>query len=440
MISPPPTPDRCKALLSQWRRQLILTNLEEAQLAGELKYLDRQLERLMTNQLKIAVFGRVGVGKSSLLNALLNEDFFATDVAHGCTRCTKTVIWNESIDNLKRVELVDTPGIDEIAAAGRSRLATRVSLQADLILLVLDSDLTSVELEALKSLLIRGKPILVVLNRSDQWTSNEQMEIVKSISKRLPPEALKLKVQVVAAAPRQVRLKAEGRVRSHACKPRVEPLRKTLKTLLQHQGELLLALNALRQADHFSQVLSKGRLKRSKQAAQGLIGRFAALKASGVAANPLCLLDLAGGFAFDTALVLQLSKLYGLQMGGKAARQLLKRLSLHNVLLGGTQIGIQFALATLRQLLVIATPISNGLSLAPAGPVALAQAALAVHTTKLTGRLAAQELLRSSQRQGAQPRALLRRLIATDPQVQRWLSEWPSASTNESGHLQTLLP
>ena len=47
-------------------------------------------------------------------------------------------------------------------------------------------------------------------------------------------------------------------------------------------------------------------------AAQALIGRYAALKATGVAANPLLLLDLAGGLALDTALVLQLCQLYGI--------------------------------------------------------------------------------------------------------------------------------
>jgi LPS sulfotransferase NodH len=55
--------------------------------------------------------------------------------------------------------------------------------------------------------------------------------------------------------------------------------------------------------------------------------------------------------------------------------------------------------------------------------VALAQAALAVHTTRRTGRLAAAELLRSTTAAG-QPGALLRRLVRQDPETRRWLSEW----------------
>ena len=116
------------------------------------------------------------------------------------------------------------------------------------------------------------------------------------------------------------------------------------------------------------------------------------------------------------------------------------RLSGHNALLGGAQLGIQLALGAVRQLLVLAVPFTGGLSLAPAAPVALAQAALAVHTTQRTGRLTAREILRSSQRHQAQPGALLRRLAASDPQVRRWLVDWPEITANEPRQLQALLP
>ncbi len=436
----PSTPERCRLLLAQWRKDLALSSLETNHLTGELKSLDSQLNRLIHKRLRIAVFGRVGVGKSSLLNALLKQKVFATDVAHGCTRHIQAEVWNQPIEPLRTVDLVDTPGIDEIAARARERLAKRIALQADLVLLVLDSDLTSIELEALKGLLESGKPIVIVLNRCDQWSASECSELIKSIRNRLPPEASNLEIKVVAAAPRQREVQINGKVRSNPCPPIIEPLRDYLTTFLSTQGELLLAMNALRQADCFYHSLKSGRLKRSKKAAQGLIGRFAALKASGVAANPLLMLDLAGGLACDTALVMQLSDLYGLRMGGRAARQLLKRVSVYNAFLGGAQLGIQFALGILRQILLLAAPISHGLSLAPAAPVALAQAALAVHTTKLTGRLAARELLKGTQRRELQPSAMLRRLANSDPIVKTLIGDWPQSIQKEPSQVQTFLP
>lgn len=419
----PPAAERCRQLLVRWRSGLVLSGREQAALAPELASLDRQLERLRRRRPRVAVFGRVGVGKSSLLNALLGEEHFATDVAHGCTRRQQQQAWGQPLAGLEGVDLVDTPGIDEIAAAARSRLAARVAVGADLVLLVIDSDLTVMDAEALDDLLASGKPLLLVLNRSDCWPEAERDALIASIGRRLPPGARNLLPLAVAAAPRAARLRADGRVRSEPAPPRVESLRQELTGLLERHGELLLALNALRAADRFSQALHRCRLRHGRRQAQGLIGRFAALKATGVAANPLLLLDLAGGLACDSALVIQLCQLYGLPMTRGGARTLLARLGGHNALLGGAQLGLQLLLGGLRQLLLLAAPLSGGLSLAPAAPVALAQAALAVHTTRRTGRLAAAELLRSTTAAG-QPGALLRRLVRQDPETRRWLSQW----------------
>ena len=435
MSQVPATPERCRLLLEQWRSQLQLSGREQSQLGGQLQALDHQLDRLQQRRLRVAVFGRVGVGKSSLLNALLGQAAFATDVAHGCTRHQEARAWDQPIAGLAQVELVDTPGIDEIAAAARARLAARVALSSDLVLLVLDGDLTSVEHDALSPLLASGKPLLLVLNRCDCWSEQQQTALIASIQRRLPVAARHLELIPVAAAPRQPELLADGRVRSVTQPPRVTPLRRALVDLLEQHGELLLALNALAGAERFHLALQRWRLGASRQAAQSLIGRFAAIKATGVAANPLVLLDLAGGLACDTALVLQLCQLYDLPMGGAGARQLLQRLSGHNALLGGAQLAIQLALGALRQLLLLGAPFTAGLSLASAAPVALAQAALAVHTTRLTGRLAAAELLRGAQR-GGRPGALLRRLAQSDPQVRLWLGDRSEPPAN----LQALLP
>lgn len=417
-------------LLTHWRQGLQLSNRERSLLAGSLQLLDGQLQRLNDLRLRIAVFGRVGVGKSSLLNALLGQERFATDVAHGCTRRQQVEPWPIAIEGLDAVELVDTPGIDEIAAAGRARLAARLAMHADLVLLVLDGDLNRVELDALEQLAASGKPLLLVLNRCDCWSQAEQQELMASIRRRLQPAQQGLSIIAVAAAPRQPTVLADGRVRSEPTAPRVAPLQQSLAKLLSQQGELMLALGALRSADRFHQTLHQSRLRQGRLAAQSLIGRFAALKATAVAANPLMLLDLAGGVACDTALVLQLCQLYGLPMHSQGARALLGRLSGHNALLGGVQLGIQALLGAVRQLLLLAAPFSGGLSLAPAAPVALAQAALAVHTTRRTGQLAAAELLKSSQR-GPKPGALLVRLARHDPQARAWLQCWqaPTSAT-----------
>ena len=421
--TPPHTVKRCQLLLEHWRSQLQLSPRDQGLLGGELRLLDRQLQRLQQRRLRIALFGRVGVGKSSLINALIRRPLLATDV----TRHQQAVDWPVKIAGLTRVELVDTPGIDEIDAAGRARLASRVAMGADLVLLVVDSDLTRADLEALETLLESGKPLQLVLNRSDRWPEQERAEMLRSIRARLPVD---LPITAAAAAPRSPQIQADGRVRSTITKPQVQDLQKQLCRQLENEGTLLLAIQSLRQADRFQRACQALRLQQHRRTAQSLIGRYAAAKATGVAVNPVMALDMAGGMACDTALVLQLSRLYNLPMTPAAARLLLTRLSSHNALLGGVQLG----LAALKQALLLLVPVSGGASMAPAAPVAVAQAALAVHASRRTGRLVAQQLLR---RRGGQPGALLRRLAERDPVVHHWLLRWPKALEQD---LQPLLP
>lgn len=429
MISPhsrPDIPERSSLLLRHWRRRLVLTARERQQLGDDLRALENQLDRLERRRLRLAVFGRVGVGKSTLLNALAGADLFATNVAHGSTRHQQVAAWPLEIEGLSGVDLLDTPGLDEVGAAERQRLAAELAVAADLVLFVIDSDLTSVDLEALEQLLQRGKPVLLVLNRIDTWPAGELDALRASIRRRLPPVNGELTLVAVAAAPRQPGLRADGRVRSEPGPARIDGLMEVLRPRLEREGSLLLAINALREADRFQHLLLKERLQRRRASADRLIGRYAALKATGVAANPFLMLDLATGLACDTALVVELSKLYGLPMAGSSARQLVLRLSLQGLWLGGAQLGLQVSLSVIRQLLLATAPLSGGLTLAPAAPVAMAQAALAVQATQRTGRLTARALLNSQRRGGARPGALLRRLASQDERVGHWLHRWPS--------------
>ena len=124
-----------------------------------------------------------------------------------------------------------------------------------------------------------------------------------------------------------------------------------------------------------------------------------------------------------------------------AARKLIRQLSGQNALLGGAQLGLQVALGSLRQLLLLAAPFSAGLTLAPAAPVALAQAALAVHTTRRTGRMTARWLLEErgrGRRHQPGPATLMRRLAQSDRGIVQLMQEWPQPQTRPP--LPSLLP
>jgi small GTP-binding protein len=185
-----------------------------------------------------AIIGAPNAGKSTLVNQLTGSK--VSIVSHK-VQTTRARIRAIAINGDAQIVLVDTPGIDVIASAARARLAARVALGSDLVLLVFDADLGRVEIEALETLLASGKPLLLVLNRSDCWPADELPALQASIRRRLPAAAAHLEPIVVAAAPQQPRLLADGRVRSEAAAPRIAPLEEALLDLLERHGRLLLA-------------------------------------------------------------------------------------------------------------------------------------------------------------------------------------------------------
>jgi len=440
MINKKNIPTKCKLLLSQWKENLNLTNYEKTKFVDILNQLDFQLKKLEEKELQVSVYGRVGVGKSSLLNALIEKQVFPTDIINGNTKTIKSYKWCKRFQNLNKVELIDSPGIDEINNPKEETANLQYLLDTDLILFVIDSDINRVELNSIEELLKHNKPILLILNRCDQWNSREAKLILSSIHKKLSFYKHKVKISLAASSPREAKIKTDGTVRSEQKKPKVDILKSELKDIIDKSGELLLCINTLRIAEQFYKLLKETRLLKKKEKAQSLIGKYAALKASGVAINPFLMIDLFTGLAFDSALVIQLSKLYGLEVGGPAARQLVKKLSLQNSLLGGAQISIQITLNILKQILILAAPLTGGVSLAPTAPIAFAQAALAIHATKLIGRLAAYTFLIGTNRKDGQPGLMLKYLLKRNSDLRIMLGDFKFLASNTSKNKKILLP
>jgi GTP-binding protein Era len=76
-----------------------------------------------------------------------------------------------------QIQLIDTPGIDEVDGETREALAHQVAKQADLILFIIAGDMTKVEYEALSQLRDVGKPMLLVFNKIDQYPDADRQAI-----------------------------------------------------------------------------------------------------------------------------------------------------------------------------------------------------------------------------------------------------------------------
>lgn len=116
----------------------------------------------------IGIFGRRNVGKSSLINLLLGQDFAIVSDQAGTT--TDPVKKRMEIPDVGPVQLIDTAGIDDIGEVGQKRVEKSLKLidEVDLALLVFTGNIFGKEEKDLLAQLKENEvPVVVVHNQSD---------------------------------------------------------------------------------------------------------------------------------------------------------------------------------------------------------------------------------------------------------------------------------
>lgn len=137
-------------------------------------------------RLHIGFFGRRNVGKSSLLNAITQQNVSIVSEVAGTT--TDTVEKPMELLPIGPVLLVDTAGIDDVGALGAQRIEkTRQAIaRADLGVLVTEAGVwDAFEENLLGELRGRGIPVLVVLNKVD-LRRPEREHLVRFEQQKLP--------------------------------------------------------------------------------------------------------------------------------------------------------------------------------------------------------------------------------------------------------------
>ncbi len=162
------------------------------------------------NRLHIAIFGRRNAGKSSLINALSNQELAVVSRVPGTT--TDPVLKSMEILPLGPVVLIDTAGIDDVGELGALRVKKTLEVlrRTELAILVLDpvSGVESYELELLQQLREHHLPVVIVLNKIDQDGRELLPGLEKNLGQKiLPISALtrqgieELKGELIKAAP-----------------------------------------------------------------------------------------------------------------------------------------------------------------------------------------------------------------------------------------------
>jgi small GTP-binding protein len=412
---------------------LDLTPQEKAGLETELADLETMLAKLDRMVVQIAAFGMVGRGKSSLLNALVGQPVFETGPLHGVTRAAQRVSWSiheELVGTTERalrvtlpsvgqsqVELIDTPGLDEIDGETRAALAEQIAKQADLILFVISGDMTKIEHQALSQLREAGKPIILVFNKVDQYPQADRTAIYEKIRDERVKELLTpLEIVMAAASPlvKTAVMRADGS-RGLQLRPgnaQVEELKLKILEILQREGKALVALNSMLYADTVNEQLVQRKLIIREQNANQLIWKAVMTKALAIALNPVTVVDILSSIVIDIVLILGLSKLYAIPMTEAGAVKLLQRIAFSMGGIGVSELLANLGLSGLKTLLGISAPATAGVTLGPYVTVALTQAGVAGVSSYGIGQVTKAYLANGATWGPEGPKAVISKILA----------------------------
>lgn len=168
-------------------RDEIETRLRDAEAAGvDTSDAQRELQELAARQqagvVHLCFFGEISTGKSSLIKALVPEADVAIDVVGGSTGDVRHYRWRNSAGS--EILLTDVPGTGG-HAEGLDEMALQEAQRAHVVLFVCDGDLTRAESQAVGYLLALDKPLVLVMNKADRFTVEEQAAIMQKLLRRV---------------------------------------------------------------------------------------------------------------------------------------------------------------------------------------------------------------------------------------------------------------
>ena len=281
---------------------------------------ERVAEQLDRGDLDVVVFGTGSSGKTSLIRALLQDIVGEVGASMGSTSDCRT--YRLKLKGLDRgVLLVDTPGILEGGQDGRHReqQAKRRASRADLMLVVVDGDLRRQELAVVQSLSGLGKRLLLVLNKCDLRGEEEERRLMQLLRQRcqgwLPPED----VVATSAAPQSLPRPGQTPLQPPA---EVGQLLRRLAIVLHQDGEELLADNILLQCRSLGEMGRNLLDQQREDEARRTVDRYTWISAGVVAATPLPGVDLLGTAAVNAQMVMEVARVYGIDLTRARAQDL----------------------------------------------------------------------------------------------------------------------
>jgi len=276
----PLTPEALEQSLEQATARLNQLQIEAPQLdlSAYQKTLGELPQELNRSTLRVAITGRRKVGKTSLSNLL-------------------------SLDNLEFSETL--PLLTEKTP----------ELEAEIVLFLVDSDLTDSEWQILQAYYHSYHRLLLLFNKQDQYPEEERELILGQLRERVKSLLPGEEVIAIATAPNPIKVRqhqADGEVKEwlEATNPDLGNLQGQLKQLLEQEKEQLLRGTIWRRARQISQQGQEQLNQMRRERALPVVENYQWLSAATAFANPVPAIDLVATAAINGQMILDLGEIY----------------------------------------------------------------------------------------------------------------------------------
>src|SRR5690606_4695265 len=138
---------------------------------------------------------------------------------------------------------------DELGGDARESLAYEVVDRADLVIFVVEGDPVRGERDALQRLVDSNRPLLLVLNKADRYSDDEQTRLLERLRGHAGPRVPAANVIAAAARPAPItRIDIDDAGRETRSRrersPDIGAVQDRLLDILEREGRTLAALNA----------------------------------------------------------------------------------------------------------------------------------------------------------------------------------------------------
>lgn len=288
------------------QEELIESAQSGVDVSPAIEEIREQQRRKQSGEVFIAVLGEISTGKSSLVKALLPKAEMQSDPRGGTTQQVSHYRWQSKSGDT--VIIADLPGFNldnnpEILEEAR---------RAHLVVFLCDSDITRSQMEQLDGLLKTKKPIIVALNKVDQFSTSEAQAIAGNISERTGIKRKDIVFIQSGGREEVIRLLHDGSEETveRDRVSNIEPLRSALQRHLDYNAGLMEQLRDTAILLLAAEKLEQARDAHREQQADELVHKYSKRAVIGALAAVAPGSDLVIQGLLATRLVQELCKLY----------------------------------------------------------------------------------------------------------------------------------